>query len=145
MTLCGMDFCGMQPEQIDEVAVPYSNIGPYLENALDLVISLRQKYRAFPNFTVADLPLCCVDPYYWSFFTKVSRSTLSQYSAPTDVEGHIRSSFRSINDCDVFFEACRNCCVSEHCPGVWHTAYQYFGENEARCIRPVGVVSENAD
>lgn len=145
MTLCGMDFCGMQPDQIGEVAVPYSQIGPCLEKALDLVISLREKFHAFPHFSVADLPLCCVDPYYWRFFMKVSRSTLSQYSAPADGEGHIRSSFGSVNDCDVFFQACRDCCVAEHCPGVWYTAHQYFGESEARCIRPACDAPDGAD
>ncbi|MBQ7849914.1 MAG: radical SAM protein [Clostridia bacterium] len=141
MTLCGMDFCGMQPDQISEVAVGYSEIGPCLEKALDLVISLRQQYRAFPQFTVADLPLCCVDPYYWRFFTRVSRSTLSQYSAPADAQGHVKSHYDSVNDCDIFFQACRSCCVAEHCPGVWYTAYRHFGESEARCIRPAGDVT----
>lgn len=145
MTLCGMDFCGMQAEQISTVAAPYSEIGPRLEKALDLVMSLRQQFHAFPHFSVADLPLCCVDPYYWEFFAKVSRSTLTQYSAPADSQGHVKSSFGSTNDCDIFFEACRNCCVAEHCPGVWRTAYQYFGESEARCIRPGCGVSDNAD
>ena len=137
MTLCGMDFCGMKADQINEVAVGYRAIGPFLEKALDLVISLREKMRAFPQFTVTDLPLCCVDPYYWGFFVKVSRRELSQYSAPVDNAGQVVSNQQVRNDCDVFFEACRSCCVAQHCPGVWRTAYEYFGNEEACSIHPM--------
>jgi len=141
LTLCGMDFCGMHPEQIHDVAIGYTKIGVYLEKALDLVMSLRSQFGAFPQVTVTDLPLCCVDPFYWGFFTKVSRGELSQYSAPMNERGQIESSSQIINDCDVYFSACSNCCVASYCPGVWRTAYEYFGEEEACCIYPA---EENA-
>lgn len=60
-------FCGMESEQIDAVAVDFITIKPYLEQALDKIINIRMKYNAFPHVSVADIPLCCADPYYWGF------------------------------------------------------------------------------
>ena len=136
LTLCGMDFCGMNREEIAEVAIAYKEIGQYLEKALDIVLSIRQQFGGFPQVTVADLPLCCVDPYYWGFFTKVSRGKLSKYSAPKQSDGEVSSSEEIVNDCDVYFKECGSCCVSDFCPGVWNSAYQYFGENAVRALKP---------
>lgn len=135
MTLCGMDFCGMKPEQVDKVAIDYKSIGPYIEKALDFVVSLRERFHAFPYFSVADIPLCCVDPYYWSFFLKVSRGELSQYSAPIGEYGSVSSSCAVINTCNIFFSKCRACSVSDYCPGVWRTAFELFGEDAVSTIR----------
>ena len=137
VTLCGMDFCGMTQDKIDEVAIGYTKIGPYLEKALDNVISLREKFQAFPLASVSDLPLCCIDPYYWGFFAVVSRNCISQYSAPKNLVGDIKNNNDIINDCDVYFEDCKNCCVVSHCPGVWRTAYNYFGNEEAHAVHAV--------
>ena len=141
MTLCGMDFCGMKPEQIDKVAIDYKSIGPYLEKALDFVVSLRKRFNAFPHFSIADLPLCCVDPYYWSYFLKVSRGELSQYSAPRGEEGSVSNSGSVVGSCDVFFNECKKCGVSDHCPGVWRTAYEYFRDDVVSAVR----VNKKAD
>lgn len=134
LTLCGMDFCGMTKVQIDEVAVSYSQMQGSLETALDLVISLRNQYQAFPQVTVADLPLCSTDPCYWGFFTMVSRNCLSQYSAPEGESGTVNLHTSVENDCGIYFEACRDCCVAQYCPGVWRTAYAYFGESVVHTI-----------
>lgn len=142
LTLCGMDLCGMDREHIDDVAVDYSTIQPKLEQALDTIISMRQRFNAFPQVTVADLPLCCVDPYYWGFFTKVSRGQLSLYSAPEGKSGSVGKHTHVENDCGIYFDACKDCCVADSCPGVWYTAYQYFGEAAARSIPPY--TEENA-
>lgn len=136
LTLCGMDLCGMDTNHIAEVAVDYLTIQPELEQALDTVISLRKRFHAFPQVTVADLPLCCADPYYWGFFTKVSRGQLSLYSAPEDKSGSVGQHAQVENDCSIYFNACKDCCVADSCPGVWYTAYQYFGEATARSISP---------
>lgn len=50
LTLCGMDFCGMKPEQINEVAIDYKSIKLYLEEALDRVIAIRKKLTLFLMF-----------------------------------------------------------------------------------------------
>lgn len=136
LTLCGMDFCGMESEQIDAVAVDFITIKPYLEQALDKIINIRMKYNAFPHVSVADIPLCCADPYYWGFFMKVSRGELKQYSAPISENGDVKSQNNVVNDCDIFFEECRKCCVADRCPGVWKTAYEYFGESAVKCVLP---------
>lgn len=137
LTICGMDFCGMNREQIEEVAVGYQQMRPYLEEALIHVLSIRNNFQGFPRVTVADLPLCSVDPYYWGFFTKVSRGEISQYSAPANSEGHVESSNQIINDCDTYFKACRECHVNSYCPGVWRTASQFFEESEVSCVHAV--------
>ena len=136
LTLCGMDFCGMTEEQIARIAVDYPTMGSSLERALDFVISLRQQFGAFPQVTVADLPLCSVDPFYWGFFTNVSRSCLSQYSAPERKTGAVNLHTEVENDCNIYFRACEGCCVADQCPGVWHSAYRYFGESVAKRILP---------
>lgn len=136
ITLCGMDFCGMTQDQTAAVAVDFASIRQGLEPALDLVISLRKQFNAFPHVTVADLPLCCVDPYYWGFFTKVSRGDLSQYSAPSKRTGTVSTHVDIQNDCDIFFEDCKRCCVSDNCPGAWRTAFEFFGEKAVKCINP---------
>lgn len=139
LTLCGMDFCGMNPEEINEVEVPYREVGPYLEKALEMIMSIRRQFGGFPLVTVTDLPLCCVDPYYWGFFTKVSRGALSRYSAPEMADGEIVSSENVENDCDVYCEGCAGCCVSDYCPGIWSSAYKYYGEAAVVPVKPDGV------
>ena len=136
ITLCGMDLCGIQPESIPNVAVDYLTMQNKLEQALDVILSLRQQFHAFPQVTVADLPLCGVDPYYWGFFTKVSRGQLSLYSAPEGESGKVSQHSQIENDCNVYFNACKDCCVADSCPGVWYTAYQYFGETAVHTISP---------
>ncbi len=135
MTICGMDFCGMSLEETASVAVGYKEMGPYIERMLDLVEELRNKYNAFPRFSVCDLPLCAVDPYYWRFYTKSSRRTLEQYSAPSAGDSKIGSTYHVTNDCDTYFQACSNCATNDWCPGVWQTAFKYFGESEACAIQ----------
>lgn len=136
LTLCGMDYCGMTPEMIRQYAVSFPDLSQSLEKALDVVTDLRRQYSAFPIVTVTDLPLCCVDPYYWGYFVKVSRSTLSMYSAPEDRSGNVQSDTEVLNDCNTFFDECRRCSVEELCPGVWRTASQILGESSVRAIRP---------
>lgn len=142
LTLCGMDLCGMDQEHIADVVVDFPTMQSKLEQSLDTVISLRQRFHAFPQVTVADLPLCCVDPYYWGFFTKVSRGQLSLYSAPEGKFGSVSQHAQVENDCNIYFNACKDCCVADSCPGIWYTAYQYFGESAARSISPY--LEENA-
>lgn len=137
LTICGMDFCGMDREQIEEVAVGYKQMRPYLEEALVKVLDIRQNFHGFPWVTVADLPLCNIDPCYWGFFTKVSRGEISQYSAPTNLEGHVETNSQITNDCDTYFKACKECYVNSFCPGVWRTASQFFGESEVSCVHTV--------
>lgn len=137
LTLCGMDFCGMKATAIEKVAVGYKEISPYLENALDLVLDLRRRFFAFPEVTVADLPLCCVDPAYWGFFAIVSKGSLSQYSAPGKDRDTISVFTNVVSDCNVFADACRGCVVSDSCPGIWKTAYDYFGDKEFSRILPM--------
>lgn len=137
LTLCGMDFCGMKDAEIKKVAIGYKEISPYLEKALDIVMDLRKRFDAFPEVTVADLPLCSVDPAYWGFFATVSRGSLSQYSAPGKDRETVSVFSNVVSDCDVFADACRGCIVSESCPGVWKTAFDYFGNQEFNRILPM--------
>lgn len=136
LTLCGMDFCGMDETKVSEVGVSYKEFGRYLEQALDKVLSIRKQFGGFPQVTVTDLPLCCVDPYYWGFFTKVSRRKISQYSAPQKIDSSIKSDASIANDCDIYFKECSLCCVADYCPGVWSSAYKYFGESAVTAIIP---------
>lgn len=136
ITFVGMDFCGMDDKIIQEASVPFSELGSYLETALDQVITFRKDYHAFPVVSVTDLPLCCTDPYYWQFFTKVSRGAISQYSAPATREGDVHSSNDVTNNCDTYYKACRECCVQEFCPGTWESSFRYFGESAVHTIKP---------
>lgn len=132
LTFCGMDFCGMKKESIREVAVRFKEIGPNLENALDLITDLRTRFNAFLEVTVADLPLCCVDPSYWGYFAMVSRIPVSQYSAPGIEKGSVDTTSDIPNECDIFAAGCRECAAAEVCPGMWRSVYEYYG-GEAVC------------
>lgn len=133
-TIVGMDFCGMDLDDINKVAIGYRDMAPYIERMLDCVDELRHKYRAFPRFSVCDLPLCPVDPYYWKYYAKSSRRELAQYSAPSVNTAEFKTSFHVVSQCDTFFKACSECKVNSLCPGAWRTAYEFFGEGEAHAI-----------
>jgi MoaA/NifB/PqqE/SkfB family radical SAM enzyme len=141
LNISGMDFCGMQPTYIRQLAIGYQKMGPYIEEMLDRVTDLRSRYDTFPTMTVADLPLCAVDPAYWGFYRRVSRHSLAQYSAPAQACKAVATSHDVPSDCDTFFSACCNCAVQAYCPGVWRTAYRFFGEGEAAAI-PLGDAAE---
>ncbi len=138
LTLCGMDFCGMNEADTREVAVSYSEIRPNLEKALDYIEENRETRGGFPLVTVADLPLCTVDPYYWKYFAMVSRGRLKRYSAPYSAaetgKDEIRSSEEVWNDCDIYFQQCRECCVKDQCPGTWRSAFEHFGETAVKAF-----------
>ena len=68
LLFCSIDYCGLSSEAAAAVAVDFKNEGKYIEQALDRVIYYRDVERRARNVMVTDTPLCCVDPYYWSFF-----------------------------------------------------------------------------
>ena len=136
LTFCGMDYSGMSEDNVSKAAVSFREIGPYLEQALDRIQELRKEFGAFPRAWVSDLPLCCVDPYYWGSFDSASRGMIAQNSLPGLTEQGLRSEIRPETDCDIFFEECTKCIVSEVCPGAWRTAYSYFGEDAVKSVKP---------
>ena len=134
LLFCSIDYCGISGEATEAVQVDFKTEGPFIERAFDRVICYRDKEGRSRNVTIADTPLCCVDPYYWGFFSSASKHEISAYAAPTNDAAH-KTSLRVPSDCNTFFLACKRCDAEELCPGAWRTACELFGEEAVEPIK----------
>lgn len=114
--ICGMDYAGHGGKNSEQLFVDFRTIEPYLEKSLDLFC--RNDRRRIVQLN--EIPLCAVDPYYWSFYKK-SQGHVDKYFAPwqSDEEGIYLESA-----CSVDYDECKNCDVKEFCEGAWRTAYR---------------------
>ena len=130
--ITGMDLCGMEDSACAEIAVPNMEAGCFLEEAADAYEAIRvEGFRGKLKFS--DLPLCCVDPFYWKYFALRDSSESGAYVAPA-VDGRIISRTELESDCGTFSSECAKCGVREICPGSWRTHYDYFGSNDTRAV-----------
>ena len=130
--ITGMDLCGMKDSARATIAVPNMEAGCFLEEAADAYEKTRgEGFRGKLNFS--DLPLCCVDPFYWKYFALRDSDKSGAYVAPT-VNGRIIAHTELESDCGTFSSECAKCGVREICPGLWRTHYDYFGCNDTRAV-----------
>lgn len=130
--ITGMDLCGMNDYIRSEAAVSNMETGYFLEATADVYEEMRQKgLRTGLRFS--DMPLCCVDPFYWKYFALRNSNNSGAYVAPAVNGGMIsRTEFES--DCGTFSNECMKCGVREICPGSWRTHYDYFGGNDFMAV-----------
>ena len=130
--ITGMDLCGMEDSACAHTAVANMKAGYFLEKAADAYEQTREDgFRGKLRFS--DLPLCCVDPFYWKYFSlKVSDESVA-YVAPA-VDGRITSRTKLKSDCGTFSSDCVKCGVRGICPGTWRTHYDYFGGNDTSTV-----------
>lgn len=130
--ITGMDLCGMKDSVRAETAVSNMEAGCFLEEAADAYEDMRgEGFHGKLKFS--DLPLCCVDPFYWKYFTLRDSDESGAYVAPA-VDGRIISHTELESDCGTFSSECSMCGVREICPGSWRTHYDYFGGDDARAV-----------
>ena len=135
LLFCSIDYCGLSSENAVNVQVTFREEGKYIEQALDKVIFYRDIEKRLRLVVVTDTPLCCIDPYYWEFYSCISKYEISAYAAPSsNGTGHL-TSLNVPSDCGTYFTACRQCDAEPICSGAWRTAYELFGENAVESIK----------
>ncbi len=126
LILCGIDFVGLNDNEIFDVAISFKELGQALENALDKVIEYH-KIKRNKNVFVTETPLCIADPYYWNFFEPKSNSAI-KYLAPEKQETDIES------DCGTYYRACENCGVEAVCQGAWKSTIDNLTDTDLTTI-----------
>ena len=121
LIICGMDYAGMTEEQIEKFKCNCLDVTVYLEQALELVEKIYGNSVAM-KVHVSELPLCCLDPCYWSFYDMRIEAN-SMYD-----DSHWKKRTESIRDCFPMARACRECQVYSICQGIWRTQYEEYGE-----------------
>lgn len=114
----GIDLVGIAAEQIQSTGVKVSEIAPFLELALDEMITTRQ-------VSVHALPLCVIDPFYWRYFSSESKKQIKTYRAP---ETSILMNYASQSGTGL--SNCQSCVFESVCPGVWYSYQSYYGNGE---------------
>ncbi len=122
--ICSMDFSGRGRKNVDKLFVSFGEVKPYLESVLDIWDP--NKPINGRKVSLFELPLCAVDPYYWSFF-KRSDSKINKYIAP--VMG-IGQGIETVSECTTNYKECETCDVKKYCDGVWYSAYSYAKNND---------------
>ncbi|MEG2095190.1 MAG: radical SAM protein [Alistipes sp.] len=127
--MCNMDVCGEALKNNTLTAVSFEESKAYLERALDIVIS-NHNNEQHRNVSVFNTPLCCVDPYYWSFLRKYeSEESISALLLPSVDQNVIPTiKYDLKGDGGANFSPCQKCSVKDICPGTWQQTAEYFGD-----------------
>ncbi|MBO5348317.1 MAG: radical SAM protein [Clostridia bacterium] len=130
LVLCNMDLCGEALNNSNLAAVPFNISKKYVENALDVIIQYSKKNR-LRNVSVFNTPLCCIDPYYWTFLRKYeSEESMAALLLPS-IENQTNPiiQYGLKGDGGANFSPCTNCAVKNICPGTWRKTAEYFGND----------------
>lgn len=123
LLICNIDYCGRAYEYREELLVPFSESRPYLEKALDYLMS-REEKRAIH---VLDTPLCVVSRPYWHLLNSQAGQVIPVYHAPANRAKKPVVNIR--NESGPYFESCDACCVRHVCPGAWKSAVSLFPQD----------------
>ena len=130
LIFCGMDYCGKANSSINKTLLPFEEITPFLEKAIDLYEkSGRQK------ISIDELPLCLVDPYYWRYYNHNSNKSISGHISPMHMDNKVKVVENMTSDCGQFYEKCKECDVRHLCVGTWRSVYELLGENAVNTIK----------
>lgn len=135
--LFGLDYCGLTKEQADKLYCHYAVMQPEIESALDA--SIEMMGRNGRRTTVHNIPLCWVDPYYWSLFELTSKK--SNYEFYFDPASE-KSDFG--DDSGRYSKECENCYVNEICPGTYKSLFEYFGDGAVAKVEDKTLDKETA-
>lgn len=126
ITISSVDFSGKARFVSEKYLIQLNKLTKYFEDALDYVELINKK----DNFKVVidEFPLCCVDPYYWKYFTINTKLSGTAHATPT-IENVNKLNLDFENQCSTFFEACKKCPVEKYCAGIWYSTYKLLGEN----------------
>jgi radical SAM domain protein len=128
--VCNMDLCGEALNNNALTAVSFDESKAYLEDALEIVMNFHRNER-HRNVSVFNTPLCCIDPYYWSFLRKYeSEEYMSALLLPSvDINVVPRIKYDLKGDGGANFIPCQECHVKAICPGTWRQTAEYFGDS----------------
>ncbi len=118
LLFCSMDYVGMTREQVERYRIDFSEVKKQLEAALDVVPASGLKGQV----RLAEIPLCAVDPYYWSFCIGPVRKD-GVYD-----DAHWERSAVSVPDIAPMAEKCKGCVAKKYCYGIWRKQYEEYGE-----------------
>lgn len=120
---CTMDYSGRACKNIKELFVPIQELKEPVEKLLDFLEMRMSKKR---RISFIESPLCMTDPYYWKYFSFLSKG-LDTYIAPNTDEKEV--SYNIVSECGTFYEPCLECAVRKWCAGTWKSAYAYQQKN----------------
>lgn len=133
--MCHIDLCGEALKNTDLTAVSFEKSKIYLEHALDVVIRNHKNDR-HRNVSVFNTPLCCMDPYYWSFLRKYeSEESMSALLLPSPDSTIPTIQYDLKGDGGAGFSPCQKCSVKTICPGTWRQTAAYFGDSMFKPIK----------
>lgn len=126
--LCNIDLTGTALTNKGDSSVPFSVSRPYIENTLDKVVEYQKNGRN-RIVRIFNTPLCCIDPYYWSFLQKYeSEEEMTALYLPYEnpIDNKIR--FNLKGDGGANFKPCQECIIQAQCPGTWKKTAEVLGE-----------------
>ncbi len=128
LILCNIDLSGYAAKNTELIPVSFEESTPFLEEALDRVISYRNQGRK-RNVRVFTTPLCTLDPYYWFFVNKSTKENVAAYRSPDTDEARNNLMFDFPSGSGTPLVECRTCQVEEICPGCWESYVSYYGNS----------------
>jgi hypothetical protein len=123
--LCNIDICGIAMNNQKYTAVSFSDSKPFVEKTLDKVIeyNLHGEKRTVHLYNT---PLCCIDPYYWSFLRKAEGGIMAALRLPYEKKEDNRLKLNVKGDGGAVFESCRQCALQKKCPGTWYETGMFY-------------------
>lgn len=117
--LWGIDVSGVNESLAREYYVDYKQIGPHLENAIDL---FEEQLKKTPNrvLTINNLPLCICDAYYWQYYTPPEADNYIE---------HLKNGKKMDAISGPASENCTACGFHSFCPGVYYSNFEIFGND----------------
>lgn len=120
--LWGIDYCGLTFEQAKPLFMPFREMQPWLEEALDECI--RMNARNGRRVQLCNIPLCAVDPFYWTMFRlRRQHAAYGRYFDPQ------HALLNQEDDSGTFSDKCSGCAVQEMCGGTYRSMFTYFGSD----------------
>jgi MoaA/NifB/PqqE/SkfB family radical SAM enzyme len=114
-------FAGNAIDNLDKLSIRASEIAPYLEKGLDLLIE--KEYCFYVN----SFPMCLFQEKYWDYFS-CSRNRVTATNLKFKEESELVSSGTSQSG------KCVGCNLATRCNGIWIPYYSIYGDGEFKPI-----------
>lgn len=122
--LCGIDYCGIPKNYLNDEMLSFLDLKPHLEKMFDLHIS-HQTVGSKRNLYTINIPLCAADVFYWNYKHFMRKKPGKIYQAYKDPRNQAISDVdNNISQC---IGVCEQCKASEACSGTYKSAFEAFG------------------
>ena len=128
VSLHGLIMRGSARDNAEQVVPRYSNIKPFVEDALDIAIGRGE------NLGVFMLPSCIIDPIYWKYLSinwKEMSESMIYLSPERNVFGNIETTQPKY---------CEGCFIGDGCSWAWESGWKEyidsFGTKELNKVTP---------